>query len=213
VTAAAGGGGGRGGRGGGTLALAAPLKFNHSANLPFSVRGTGITFQPATAFAHSSNEPILPLGTGIGLDLPLAGDHAINAAVRDAAVTAEGYQGNPAPNQWFGGPALAAAGSMVLRDAAGLVVDSLNYGSPLVDPWAAEGFQATAGSGKGACAVPSPAAGRGGGGRRGGAPAVAAAPAPSRSAGRTADGVDTSSNCADFQLQTPTPGTPNQKLQ
>ena len=33
---------------------------------------------------------------------------------------------------------------MVLRDAAGLVVDSLNYGG-LVDPWAAEGYQATSG--------------------------------------------------------------------
>ena len=38
------------------LDLAAPLKFNHSANLPFSDRGTGISFTPVTAFAHSSNE-------------------------------------------------------------------------------------------------------------------------------------------------------------
>ena len=36
-------------------------------------------------------------------------------------------------------------GSMVLRDASGLVVDSLNYGG-LVDPWAAEGYQAASGS-------------------------------------------------------------------
>ena len=122
------------------LDLAAPLKFNHAANMPFSVRGTGISFQPATAFAHSSNEPVLPLGTGITLDKPLANDHAINAVVRDAAVTTAGYQGTPTPNQWFGGPALANAGNMVLRDAAGLVVDSLNYGG-LVDPWAAEGYQ------------------------------------------------------------------------
>ncbi len=104
--AAAGGGGGRGG-GGTELELAAPLKFNHAANMPFSVRGTGISFQPATAFAHSSNEPLQPLGTGITLDSPLANDHAINAVVRDAAVTTAGYQGPPAPNQWFGGPALA----------------------------------------------------------------------------------------------------------
>ena len=52
------------------LELAAPLKFNHAANMPFSVRGTGISFQPATAFAHSSNEPLQPLGTGITLDSP-----------------------------------------------------------------------------------------------------------------------------------------------
>ena len=69
-------------------------------------------------------------------------------------MTTAGYQGTPAPDQWFGGPELTTsapaafggltslkAGSMVLRDAAGLVVDSLNYGG-LVDPWAAEGYQA-----------------------------------------------------------------------
>ena len=86
------------------LDLAAPLKFNHAANLPFSDRGTGISFEPATAFAHSSNEPVQALGTGITLDSPLANDHAIDAVVRDAAVTTAGYQGTPAPNQWFGGP-------------------------------------------------------------------------------------------------------------
>ena len=69
------------------LDLAAPLKFNHAANLPFSDRGTGISFQPATAFAHSSNEPVQALGTGITLDRPLANGHEINAVVRDAAVT------------------------------------------------------------------------------------------------------------------------------
>ena len=82
-----------------------PAEFNHAANLPFSDRGTGISFQPATAFAHSSNEPVQALGTGITLDSPLANDHAIDAVVRDAAVTTAGYQGTPAPNQWFGGPA------------------------------------------------------------------------------------------------------------
>ena len=87
------------------LDLAAPLKFNHAANLPFSDRGTGISFQPATAFAHSSNEPVQALGTGITLDSPLAKDHAIDAVVHDAEVTTAGYQGTPAPNQWFGGPA------------------------------------------------------------------------------------------------------------
>ncbi|HWS92813.1 MAG TPA: arabinofuranosidase catalytic domain-containing protein, partial [Mycobacterium sp.] len=129
------------------LDLAAPLRFNHAANLPFSVNGTGISFQPETAFAHSSNEPVQPLGTGITLDSPLAKDHEINAVVRDAAVNTAGYQGTPVPNQWFGGPALSpSAGAVVLRDAAGLVVDSLNYGG-LVDPWASEGYHATSGTG------------------------------------------------------------------
>ncbi|MDP9050037.1 MAG: NEW3 domain-containing protein [Acidobacteriota bacterium] len=160
------------------LNLAAPLRFNHAANLPFSDRGTGISFQPATAFAHASNEPVQGLGTGISLDSPLAHGHAIDAVVRDAKVTTAGYQGTPAPSQWFGGPALSpSAGSMVLRDAAGLVVDSLNYGL-LVDPWAAKGYQAASGSTQGGCRVTAPRA--------------------SISAGRFPDGADTDSNCADF---------------
>jgi non-reducing end alpha-L-arabinofuranosidase len=160
------------------LNLAAPLRFNHAANLPFSDRGTGISFQPATAFAHSSNEPVQALGTGISLDSPLKRGHAIDAVVRDARVTTAGYQGTPAPNQWFGGPALSpSAGSMVLRDAAGLVVDSLNYGL-LVDPWAAEGYQAASGYTQGGCRIPAPRTGT--------------------SAGRFRDGADTDSNCADF---------------
>jgi hypothetical protein len=173
--------------GGEGLELEAPLKFNHAKNLPISVRGTGISFQPATAFAHSSNEPIQPLGTGITLDSTLANDHAINAVVRDAAVTTAGYQGTPAPNQWFGGPALSpVAGSMVLRDSDGLVADSLNYGH-LVDPWAAEGYQA----GQKVCCAPAPGTGKGGLG--GGSP---------RSVGRFPDGADTGDNSTDFLLQT-----------
>jgi lamin tail-like protein len=178
------------------LDLAAPLKFSHAANLPFSVRGTGISFTPATAFAHSSNEPVQPLGSGITLDKPLTRVHAIDAVVRDAAATTAGFQGPPAPNQWFGGPALSpAAGSMVLRDAAGVVVDSLNYGL-LVDPWASEGYHAKSGAGEGGCRVPAPGPGRGGFGGQG-APVAA----PHRSAGRFPDGADTDSNCTDFLVQ------------
>ena len=191
------------------LDLAAPLKFNHAANLPFSDRGTGISFQPATAFAHSSNEPVQALGTGITLDSPLAKDHAIDAVVRDAAVTTAGYQGTPAPNQWFGGPELTATvsffgrpisvreGSMVLRDAAGLVVDSLNYGG-LVDPWAAEGYQATSGSEQSGCHVPAPGA------ACGIRPFAAIGGGTNRSAGRFPDGADTDSNCTDFLTQAAT---------
>jgi len=183
------------------LDLAEPLKFNHSANIPFSVRGTGISFAPATAFDHSSNEPVLALSTSITLDRPLAKDHEIHAVVRDEKVTTTGYQGTSAPNQWFGGPALGPrAGNMVLRDAAGLVVDSLNYGG-LVDPWAAEGYQAKSGAGESGCSVPTPGAGRGFGfGGRGGM----AASAPNKSSGRFPDGTDTDSNCQDFLLQNDT---------
>ena len=186
------------------LDLAAPLRFGHAANLPFSVRGTGISVQPATAFAHSSNEPVQPLGTGITLDRPLAKEHAIDAVVRDAASTTAGYQGKPAPNQWFGGPALSPfAGSMVLRDAAGLVVDSLNYGG-LVDPWAAEGYQAASGAGESGCRAPSPGAGRGGFGGPNGPGGTPPTNGPHRSAGRFPDGADTDSNCNDFLLQAAT---------
>ena len=184
------------------LDLAAQLKFNHAANLPFSDRGTGINFEPATAFAHSSNEPVQALGTGIMLDKPLAKDHAINAVVRDAAVRTAGYQGTPAPDQWFGGPELTTEsplfgriitvreGSMVLRDASGLVVDSLNYGG-LVDAWAAEGYQAASGMGESGCyvAAPGPAGGFG------------PPPATDSSSGRFPDGEDTASNCKDFRAQ------------
>jgi len=179
------------------LDLAAPLKFTHAANLPFSARGTGITFTPAAAYAHSSNEPVQALGTGITLDAPLARDHGVDAVVRDATVTTAGYQGTPAPNQWFGGPALSPqAGAMILRDARGIVADSLNYGL-LVDPWAAEGYQAGSGAGQSGCRVPAPA--QGGRGGRFGAPAGTTE--PHRSAGRFPDGTDTDSNCTDFLVQ------------
>ena len=187
--------------------IAAPLKFDHAANLPFSDRGTGITFQAATAFAHSSDEPVQALGAGITLDSALVNDHDIDAVVRDAAVATAGYQGTPAPNQWFGGPELTTNavafgrstlsfrhGSMVLRDASGVVVDSLNYGG-MVDPWAAEGYQATAGTGQTGCHVPAP------GGATGYVPTVAAAAAANTSAGRFPDGTDTDSNCNDFLTQ------------
>lgn len=182
---------GGGGRSGVELELAAPLKFDHASNLPLSVRGSGISFQPATKFPHTSNEPLLPLGTGITFDKPLSRDHGINAVVHDASVTTAGYQGTPTPNQWFGGPAIANEGNIVLRDAAGLVVDSLNFGH-VVDPWAAEGYQgASPGSG---CSVPALGGGRGFGGR-------GQAAASNRSAGRFPDGADSDSNCEDFHLQ------------
>lgn len=180
------------------LDLAEPLKYNHSSNMPFSVWGTGIKFEPATEFDHSSNEPVLPLGTGITLDQPLQKDHEINSVVRDPKVTTAGYQGNPAPDQWFGGPALSArAGNMVLRDASGNVVDALNYGL-LVDPWAAEGYQAASGAGKSGCFVPLPVPNRGGFRPQG--PNQPAAQ-PNLSAGRFADGYDSDFNCRDFAVQ------------
>lgn len=192
--------------------LAAPLRFAHAANLPFSDRGTGITFAPATSFVHVSDEPVQALGSGITLDRPLAKAHAIHSAVRDAKVTSAGYQGTPAPDQWFGGPELATRflqfgqviagreGSLVLRDGAGVVVDSLNYGG-LSDPWAAKGYQAASGEHSEGCFVasPEPRAGFG-----------TNATTVNRSAGRFPDGADTDSNCRDFVVSPATPGAPNQ---
>jgi hypothetical protein len=188
------------------LDLTTPLQSDHSANLPFSDHGTGISFQPATAFAHSSNEPVQALGTGIALDRPLTNDHAVHAVVRDTAVKTAGYQGAPAPNEWFGGPELTTnsqqfghtltveEGSMVLRDASGLVADSLNYGA-LVDPWAAEGDQAASGALLSGCYAPAP------GSVFDPWSTVVAPIATDTSAGRFPDGADTDSNCTDFLAQ------------
>ena len=183
------------------LDLAAPLKFNHAANLPFSDRGTGISFQPATAFAHSSNEPVQPLGTGITLDSALANDHAIDAVVRDAAGYDRGLSGDAGAQPVVRRSGLSpSAGSMVLRDAAGLVVDSLNYGD-LVDPWAAEGYQAASGA-QVAHFAPPPSAGRGFG-RFG-----STAGTPSRSAGRFPDGADTEITTTIFMCRPAPPWRP-----
>jgi hypothetical protein len=188
------------------LSLAAPLQFEHAANLPFSDRGTGISFQPATIFAHSSNEPVQALGTGITLDRPLSNNHPIHAAIRDAAVKSAGYQGPPEPNQWFGGPEFTTKspqfgrtlnveeGSIVLRDSSGVVADSLNYGA-LVDPWAAEGDQTVSGTQISGCYAPAP-------GSFFSPWSTVVAPVPiNASAGRFPDGADTDSNCTDFSTQ------------
>jgi hypothetical protein len=96
---------------------------------------------------------------------------------------------------FFGRTLSLKEGSVVLRDASGLVVDSLNYGS-LVDLWAAEGYQATSGLDRNGCYVPAPDPPSEFG------PFVSAAGATDMSTGRFPDGVETGSNCTDFQTQT-----------
>jgi hypothetical protein len=147
------------------------------------------------------------LGTGITLDSPLAKEHGVNAVVRDAAVKTAGYQGGPAPNQWFGGPEFYTVdvaferfpvtfrqGSIVLRDAHGLVVDSLNYGG-MADPWAAEGYQGESGTEKNGCYAPALGEATHFG------PDAFAGSGTNTSAGRFPDGTDTDSNCDDFVEQ------------
>ena len=182
------------------LELEAPLKFNHSANMPFAVNGTGITFEPATKFDHSSNEPVLPLIYAIELDQPLSKKHAINSVVQDVMVTNAGFYGNVTPDLLFGGPTLdASRGNMTLRNGKGLIVDAMNYGG-LVDPWLAEGYHADSGAGaEGAYApVPQTGRGRGGFGAFGAAPAATTAAGPDLSTGRYPDGFDTDDNKLDF---------------
>lgn len=101
---------------------------------------------------------------------------------------------------------------MALRDASGVVVDSLNYGG-LVDPWLAEGYQGISGSEHNGCYVIAP-------GWAGNVwPPVPTAGASDTGAGRFPDGADTDSNCTDFVtspatvLSAPsTPGATNIKV-
>jgi hypothetical protein len=83
---------------------------------------------------------------------------------------------------------------MVLRDASGVVADSLNYGS-LVDPWAAEGDQAASGARLSGCYVPAP------GSMFDPWSTLVTPVATNTSAGRFPDGADSDSNCTDFLTQ------------
>ncbi len=157
--------------------------------------GTGISFSPATRFPHKSGDAIQALGTGITLDSPLVKGHEYGAAVINPLTTTVGYQGPPAPNQWYGGPFSASAGSIALMDATGeVLVDAVVYGSqqsnssangPVASPGIAtlEGNQS-----QGGCIVVVPRASGGAGISRGLFP----------------DGLDTDSNCTDFLMQSAT---------
>jgi non-reducing end alpha-L-arabinofuranosidase len=203
--------GGRGESGsGGEVELTAPLKLDHMLGIDISDVGTGISFSPVTKFPHLSGDAVQALGNGITLDKPLDKNHEYGAPVINSAATAGSYQGPPEPNQWFGNPLSASAGSIVLLDAGGkLVVDAMVFGSrqsgssangTIASPELAtlEGNQS-----QGGCIVVVAGAGRGG---RGAAPAGAA----NRSVGLVRDGADTDNNCSDFQSQNPTPGASNQ---
>jgi non-reducing end alpha-L-arabinofuranosidase len=218
AAAAPGRGGAMGGRGGGvpaTIELTAPLKFAHLATVDVSDVGTGITFTPATKFPHLSGDAVQALGAGVTLDQPLDNPHEYGAAVVNGQAVTAGYQGPPAPQQWFGGALSPRAGSIALLDPTGkIVVDAIVYGSQqsnssgngtITSPELAtlEGEQH-----QGGCIAVVPQPPRGG---RGGAPAAPAG--PGRSVARTSDGADADNLCTDFRLQAPTPGAPNQNSQ
>ncbi|WP_321473887.1 arabinofuranosidase catalytic domain-containing protein [uncultured Paludibaculum sp.] len=171
--------------------LAAPLKFDHMSGVDVSDVGTGISFTPATRFPHVSGDAVQALGSGLTLDHPLARSHEYGAAVGNVQAATLGYQGPPAPNQWFGGTLSARAGSIALLDAGGAVVDAMVYGS-----------QQSSSSGNGTITSPELATLEGDQGK-GGCIVVVPAPAggASRSHGRFPDGFDADSNCTDFQIQ------------
>ena len=170
------------------LDIAEPLQYFHSYNMPYSVNGTGITFEPATKHAHYSNEPVLALCFSIELEQPLKASYPINTAIGVVE-----FRGDV--DLVFGGPALSqSAGNITLRDAKGNIADALNYGL-VVDPWLAEGYQADSGLEEDGNFAPLPYPARRGFGM-GAAPGVA-----SLSAGRFPDGADLDDNKNDFQVQ------------
>ena len=179
------------------ITLTAPLKYNHSANVPFSVLGTGISFIPPTKFDHYSNEPVFALVYALELDEPLGADHPADDVVCDAAVTTAGYQDAVPADLLFGGPALQPnGGTIVLRDSRGMVVDALNYGRVL-DSQYAEGYHAESGFDAMGSLVMTPYVVNIDGYHN----PVNNVQLPNLSAGRFPDGNDTDNNKYDFRVQ------------
>lgn len=183
------------------IKLETPLKFDHMSGVDVSDVGTGISFAPATKFAHKSGDAVQALGSGITLDRPLAKGHAYGAAVINKQDSTTGYQGGPAPNQWFGGLLSVRAGSIALLDASrAVVVDAIVYGSQQSSSSAngtitsPEIATLEAEQTKGGCIAVVPNVGRGG----------PITDATNRSLGRFPDGQDADSLCVDFSLQSAT---------
>ena len=180
------------------LTLTKPLKYAHSANMPFSCNGTGISFTPATQFDHSSNEPVLALCFEIVLEEPLRADHPIDEVICDPTVTSAGYQGETPADQLFGGPALGRMGNMTLYDASGNVVDCLNWGT-VVNPMLSEGFHGQSGLDEYGNYIHLKVENENRGwGRNPNDPILAN---PNLSAGRYPDGSDSDDNMIDFRFQ------------
>ncbi len=191
------------------MELTEPLKLNHMSGVDVYGQGTGISFAPATRFKHMSGEAVQALGSGLTLEDKLAKNHDAGTAIISSQTTAAGYQGDKKPNQWFGIPLSATAGSIALNTANGLVLaDAMVYGSQqsnssangtVTSPELAtlEGIQSQGGS-----QVVVPGAGRG-------RPAIQS----NKSYGRYPDGFDSDNNYNDFMIQNdanvPTPGEPN----
>ncbi|HEY5508887.1 MAG TPA: arabinofuranosidase catalytic domain-containing protein [Paludibacter sp.] len=184
----------------GEVELSAPLKLNHMLSVDVSDRGTGISFSPETRFIHKSGDAVQALGSGITLEKKLAKKHEFGAPVINALNTTAGYQGSKNPNQLYGNPFSASAGSIALKDVSGaLLVDAIVYGS-----------QQSSSSANGTIASPEIATLEGnqsqGGNiivtptqRRG--QFASGGVQPIKSAGRFPDGADTDNNINDFFFQ------------
>lgn len=186
---------------GGEIELDAPLKKDHMADVDVWYPGTGISFTPALRFDHKSGDLVQALGSGITLNNYVAKAHEEGAPVHHEGETSFGYQGQP--NQWFGIPLSANAGSIALMDATGKVlVDGMVYGSQQSNSSANGTIASTeiatleGEQGQGGCIVALPWA--------------TARPQPqrasptdltNRSVGRYPDGNDSDSNCSDFNVQ------------
>lgn len=187
---------------GGEVELEAPLKYSHMTDVDVYGPGTGIKFLPALRYAHQSGDAVQALGSGIQLKNKLVKNHAAGEALISKAVTAAGYQGTQAPDQWFGYPLSASAGSIELINASGaILVDGIVYGSQqsnssangtIASPHVAtlEGEQ-----GQGGCIVVLPNS------SARGPVTTAANDQTNRSIGRYPDGNDNDNNCGDFMLQ------------
>ena len=174
------------------LDLEEPIKYLHSANIPFGNNGTGVSFEPATKYAHSSNEPVLALCFEIELKEALGSDQPIDAPVQKAGEKAAGFQGTP--DMYYGGPSFANAGTITLRTAKGNVADALNYGL-MVEPWVSEGYHEDSGHGLGGSVVKIYTPNT----RNllpGQTPSI-----PDISSGRFPDGADADDNINDFKAQ------------
>jgi hypothetical protein len=189
----------------GEVELTVPLKFDHMLAEDVSDSGTGIDFEPATRYEHRSGDAVQALGSGITLRNALESNHEAGIAVLNPSDKTSGYQGPVKPDQWYGSPLSASAGSVALFDNSGVVVaDAVVYGSrqsnssangTITSPEIAilEGDQS-----QGGCMVVAPGAGRNTG------PFAPPAGNNNKSVGRYPDGNDTDSNCSDFLLQNTT---------
>jgi hypothetical protein len=220
VSAPARGGLGMGATNSGEVELTAPLKSDHMLSVDVSYKGSGISFSPATRFAHKSGDAVQALGSGITIVNTLARNLEAGTSVINPFATSTGYQGSSAPDQWYGGPLSATAGSVALMDESGkVVVDAMVYGSQqsnssangtITSPEIAilEGDQS-----QGGCIVVVPGQATGYG------PLPPTTTRPDRSVGRYPDGADTDNNCRDYLLQntltlltTAVPGSTNIKV-